>query len=221
MTANVDVHVLHLPDEISIIGKVEHPLITVHHLDGIPDLLYQARINGFLQGNLPYVSFVDPDDQVNLTAFEDCVNELVINPHLGGVYTNSIVIHELPDVPERKMFPSHEWSLGWHSTRHPPIHSLIVFRRSVIEEAIINTKRILKEQKHVFESVPELEYLIFACVAKIAPFKFLDIVGYKWYNRLNGAHKQRCHKFHKYLYEMLTPHKKTINTIVDVERTIV
>lgn len=176
----VDVHVLHLPDEINICGDLNDPHVDVHHLDGIRGNTLQARTNGFRAGSNPYVSFVDPDDEVDLTGYKKCLDELETNPELGGVYTNSWIKYEREDLRDRRQYRDHVWELD-RMRKSIPIHPMFVIRRSVMEEAL---NAIVNPPAYWTLA----EQMIYAHCAVIAPFKYLDFVAYTWYDRIKGGH---------------------------------
>jgi hypothetical protein len=181
----VDVHLLHMPEEINTIGDLDDPHIVVHHLNGIVDGILKARTIGFNSGTEPYVSFVDPDDEVNLSAFKQCIDVLDANPHLGGVYTNSTIIHFRDHVPDKvKYRDDHEWSLDWMKTS-TPVHQLMVGRREIVTQAINNIPAELGVGRTALA-----EQLIYAHMAVLAPFQFINIQGYTWYCRRGAAHSR-------------------------------
>lgn len=184
----VDVHILHRPDEINIIGPMEHPSLKVHHLEGVDGNVMEGRLKGFSCGNSKYLSFVDPDDTLDLQAFDICVQELDNNTNICGVYTNSTVVHEILNIPRRRLYIPHTWSVRWHLSRTPPIHQLIVFRRDIFErvyDRVMDTIRIWPTFP-----IAQAEQIIWAHMAKILPWKFIDVDGYTWYVRSTGSHRK-------------------------------
>ena len=65
MEPRIDVHLLTLNEPAewreTCIASLEGAPIQLHMLPGIPGRIGEARAAGYAQGNLPLVSFVDPE----------------------------------------------------------------------------------------------------------------------------------------------------------------
>jgi hypothetical protein len=177
----VDVHMAHMPGELVNWNKcdISNQPIVLHHIDGIPGNILQTRIDGFSLGTHKYVSFWDPDDTIEPGAFQQCIDFLELYPKYGGCYTNSTIIRD--GKHPTAMYKQHKWSLEYHSKSPLPVHQLVVVRREVIQQATHNLPPISDSQL--------CEQLIYAHCAVIAPFYFLDINGYNWFDHPQGDHK--------------------------------
>lgn len=182
----IDVHLLHMPNGIEIVGDISSPHIVVRHKEGIVGNTLNARLNAFALGSEPYISFVDPDDEVNVDAFKICLDELEANPELGGVYTNSTIIHHNPNIYDRPHFLDHVWSKEYHMSRMNPIHQLTVMRRSVYEQIIEQMLQDITPFRHLLLSYSE--QIMYAYIASVAPWKFINVNGYNWYKRVGTNH---------------------------------
>ena len=73
MEPRIDVHLLTLNEPAewreACIASLEDAPIQLHVLPGIPGRIGEARAEGYAQGTLPLVSFVDPDDLYEASAF--------------------------------------------------------------------------------------------------------------------------------------------------------
>ena len=93
----IDCHVLHLPGErVDWRAWCDDSLdanradIRIHHLEGIPGAYMKARYEGFKQGRLQFVSYVDPDDWVvGVGAFELCRQQTYLVPGAVGAWSGS------------------------------------------------------------------------------------------------------------------------------------
>lgn len=189
----IDVHVIDSdiiePDRQRLLPKdeffksLESEPVTVRVVNPISGNVCLARVQAFLKGINPYVSFVDDDDIVIPGTFQKCLDFLIANPQYGGVYTNSVMRYSNGfEVP---MYSNHDWSIQHHAEKPVPIHQVIVIRRKIMEAAISK----LLSSRFCENTNIHNEDLIYAFCAKEAPFKFLNFNGYVWYNKVeNGFH---------------------------------
>jgi hypothetical protein len=180
----IDVHVLHLDDEVLRLNDFSLPYVNVYHMPGIVGNVLQARINAFRVGTAPYVSYMDPDDKVVPEAFGECLNTLEANPKLAGVYTNSEVIKE--NGRSTLLYQKHNWSKEWHLSRSVPVHPLLVMRRSILMPILNQIEKIT--WTHKFRSLSD--QIICAHVASVSDFQYINTVGYIWYKFESGNHKK-------------------------------
>lgn len=183
-------HVLHQPNEseewnAELRLSLDRLPVNVYNLEGTHNNILDGRIRGFNTGSSPYISFADPDDIVHIRGIEECLNVLENDQNISGVYTNSTVLME--SGREFLLYKHKEWTVEWHAKTALPIHQLCVIRREVMEQAL---RQLPKDNDIIKAAYMFPEQLIFAHVAKIAPWKFLpDIIGYVWRKRASGAHK--------------------------------
>lgn len=119
----IDVHMLTLPNESKkfkqqCLDSLINEPITLHLCSGIYNNIALARSNAFLIGNLPYQSFVDPDDWVLSGGFTACLNVLESNSNIHVVYTHEFIADLVGN---------------YHLTNVKKwCHHLIVFRRQIL-----------------------------------------------------------------------------------------
>lgn len=125
----IDVHVLTLPNDRQdwfeqCMMSLRNQPIEVHVLAGVQGHIGKGRVNGFMAGNKPYVSLVDPDDIVTQNGFQDCLKLLQDQPRLDGAYT-----------AEHQFYFSDEgqWTLKKaQPERGSAVHHLLVLKREVV-----------------------------------------------------------------------------------------
>lgn len=168
----------------NLVNIVLQEPVNLHILPGVWGKFLECRLNGLLYGTAQYVSFIDDDDMIIPGIFQQCVQFLDNNEHIGGVYTNSIVHNE--DGTLRNFFKPHMWTVNRHVKISTPIHQLVVIRRDVLLEGIKILKNI-----HNFNDIIHVctDQVIYTCCAIIKPWYYLDTLGYIWYNKLLGSHK--------------------------------
>ena len=80
MEPRIDVHLLTLNEPAewreACIASLEDAPIQLHVLPGVPGRIGEARAAGYAQGTLPLVSFVDPDDLYEASAFTQLADAL-------------------------------------------------------------------------------------------------------------------------------------------------
>lgn len=180
----IDVHVLHLDNEVNRLNEFSLPNVNVYHVNGIVGNTMQARINAFRIGTAPYVSYLDPDDHVVPEAFNECLDVLNANSKLAGVYTNSEVIKD--NGKKALLYQPHQWSREWHLSRSVPVHPLLIMRRSILMPMLNHIETINWQYK--FKSLSD--QIICSHVASVADFQYINTVGYIWFKHENGNHKK-------------------------------
>lgn len=182
MSKAIDVHCITMPGE-TVPESLRSPLINVHRINAKPGNVLVSRTEGFLEGDAPYVSFIDPDDEVIGDPFSECLNVIKTMP-FSVVYTNSILENGnlLYPVPT-------DWSLELHRTHPAAIHQVAVMRRDMVESAL---RAIWQDPELVKRAKMSMEmHLIYAYMVRRRPAFLLDtVVGYK-YNNLTG---RKTHK---------------------------
>jgi hypothetical protein len=131
---------------------VGHPINLVE-LPGIPGDYVTARCRGFVVGDAPFVSYVDPDDLVMPGAFEACLRALD-DPALVMVWTNSLAVHEDSPMSSARLV-----------TPATP-HQLIVIRRWAAETALRRGP------------IGDIQFR--SEVGKLGEARRIDFVGYVW-----------------------------------------
>ena len=98
MEPRIDVHLLTLNEPAewreACIASLEDAPIQLHVLPGIPGRIGEARAAGYAQGTLPLVSFVDPDDLYEASAFTQLADALDACPRAVMAYTDEALMDE-------------------------------------------------------------------------------------------------------------------------------
>ena len=174
---------MHMPNEINILNVnsiASTGLVNIWHTNGIAGNPLQARVNAFRIGTAPYVSFADPDDLVEPTAFQQCLDYLEGASSLDAVYTNSIIF-DVKRKEARPFFKNHFWNWRWHRATQIPVHQLVVIKRSALMPILK-----LYDGKVQRSRAEQLFYDHFE-------WKFLPTIGYYWYKRPTGNHTKPIH----------------------------
>jgi hypothetical protein len=140
MEPRIDVHLLTLNEPAewreSCIASLEGTPIQLHVLPGIPGRIGEARAAGYAQGTLPLVSFVDPDDLYEASAFTQLADALDACPQAVMAYTDEALTDENgQDIAVRRL----AYSRWQHANSASHVHGLIVMRRSAVEAVLKET----------------------------------------------------------------------------------
>lgn len=180
MEARIDVHLLTLNEPAdwreACIASLEGAPIQLHVLPGIPGRIGEARAAGYAQGTLPLLSFVDPDDLYEASAFTQLADALDACPQAVMAYTDEALTDEHgQDIAVRRL----AYSRWQHANSAGHVHGLIVMRRSVVE-AVLDQLVALERRA---------EWLLTLLVAKRGGVLHLPIVGRHW-----RQHPQQSHR---------------------------
>ena len=180
MEPHIDVHLLTLNEPAewreACIASLEDAPIQLHVLPGIPGRIGEARAAGYAQGTLPLVSFVDPDDLYEASAFTQLADALDACPQAVMAYTDEALTDESgQDIAVRRL----AYSRWQHANSASHVHGLIVMRRSVVEA-------VLKETTDLNNFA---DWLLTLLVAKRGGVLYLPIVGRHW-----RQHPQQSHR---------------------------
>lgn len=180
MEPRIDVHLLTLNEPVewreTCIASLEGAPIQLHVLPGIPGRIGEARAVGYAQGTLPLVSFVDPDDLYEASAFTQLADALDACPQAVMAYTDEALTDEAGrDIAVRRL----AYSRWQHTNSASHVHGLIVMRRSAVESVIKETTDI-----HNFA-----DWMLTLLVAKSGGVLHLPIVGRHW-----RQHPQQSHR---------------------------
>ena len=178
--ARIDVHLLTLnePDEWrdACIASLAGAPIRLHVLPGIPGRLGQARAAGYTQGTLPLVSFVDPDDRYEASAFTQLADALDAGPRAVMAYTDETLTDETGrDIAVRRL----PYSRQQHVNSASHVHGLIVMRRCAVEAVLQETIDINKFS----------DWLLTLLVAKGGEVLHLPIIGRHWRQHPGQSHR--------------------------------
>jgi hypothetical protein len=178
----IDCHVLHMPGENPVWAeKCAQSIasttadVTVHHAPGIDGDWFEARRRGFRLGTAPFVSFVDPDDEVLGGGFERCLERLLQPDKPVAVFTRSFC----RNADNSSLV---ETGFNWP-------HQLIVARREAVLEALdfVNSDKELTLH-----------------LSRVGLFPRIDWFGYVWRDHPAGLHRGfRMRKSHN-LSESMT-----------------
>lgn len=185
MTRVCDCHIAHRPFEIDNSAEPisEAPSAYYHHFTGASGDMLATRKQGFAYGDLPYVSYVDPDDWLVGDPWQDMAGVLDTGRY-SIVYGNSLIHSDSSDAGDL-LYPEHTWTPEWHFSRPLPIHAPVMIRRDLLQrvwDEIESNPRLVESMKYRANSV------IYTHLIRILPAYFIDRVGYIW-NRLgNNSH---------------------------------
>lgn len=181
MEARIDVHLLTLNEPAewreSCIASLEGAPIQLHVLPGIPGRIGEARATGYAQGALPLVSFVDPDDLYEASAFAQLADALDACPQAVMAYTDEALTDEAGrDIAVRRL----AYSRWQHANSASHVYGLIVMRRSVVETVL----------KEITDLTNFAEWLLTLVVAKSGGVLYLPIVGRHWRQHPQQSHRK-------------------------------
>ena len=176
----IDVHLLTLNEpaewRAACIASLDGAPIQLHVVPGIPGCIGKARAAGYAQGTRPLVSFVDPDDLYEASAFTQLVDALDACPQAVMAYTDEALMDERGrDIAVRRL----AYCRWQHANNASHVHGLIVMRRSAVEAALAQ--------------IPDInnlaDWLLTLLVAKRGGVLYLPIVGRHW-----RQHPQQSHR---------------------------
>lgn len=178
--ARIDVHLLTLnePDEWrdACIASLAGAPIRLHVLPGIPGCIGQARAAGYMRGTLPLVSFVDPDDRYEASAFSQLADALDAIPQAVMAYTDETLTDEKGrDIAVRRL----PYSRQQHVNSASHVHGLIVMRRWAVEAVLKETTEINNFS----------DWLLTLLVAKGGEVLHLPIIGRHWRQHPRQSHR--------------------------------
>ena len=176
----IDVHLLTLNESAewreACIASLDGAPIQLHIVSGIAGHIGEARTAGFAAGSLPLVSFVDPDDLYEASAFTQLADALDACPRAVMAYTDEALMDETGrDIAERRL----AYSRWQHANSASHVHGLIVMRRSTVEAALAETTDLNNFA----------DWLLTLLVAKRGGVLHLPIVGRHW-----RQHSQQSHR---------------------------
>lgn len=180
MTApRIDVHWLTLDEPLhwrqACLASLDGAPIRLHVLPGIPGRIGLARAQGYAQGCLPLVSFVDPDDLYEASAFARLADALDACPQAVLAYTDEALIDEAgtPLAVRRQAYS--RWQ---HAASASHVHGLIVMRRA----AVLDLLGQVVDLHHA-------EWLLTLLVARRGACLHLPIVGRHWRQHPRQSHR--------------------------------
>ncbi|WP_019562392.1 glycosyltransferase family 2 protein [Caldimonas manganoxidans] len=176
----IDVHLLTLDEPAAwreaCLASLAGAPIRLHVLPGIPGRIGDARAAGFARGTLPLVSFVDPDDVYEASAFTHLADALDGCPQAVMAYTDEALMDEQGrDVGVRRL----AYSAFQHALSASHVHGLIVMRRAAVEAVLAATTDI-----H-----PMADWLLTRLVAQRGGVLHLPIVGRHWRQHPRQVHR--------------------------------
>ena len=180
MEPRIDVHLLTLNEPAewreACIASLDAAPIQLHVLPGVQGAVGQARAQGFAQGHLPLVSFADPDDLYEASAFTELANALDACPGAVLAYTDEALI----DANGQSLGVRRIAYSRWQHTMSPShVHGLIVMRRAAVEAVLSEITAIANYA----------DWYLTLLVAKQGGCLHLPIVGRHW-----RQHPQQTHR---------------------------
>ena len=178
--ARIDVHLLTLNEPAewreACIVSLDGAPIQLHVVPGVAGRIGEARAAGYAQGTLPLVSFVDPDDLYEASAFTQLADALDACPQAVMAYSDEALMDEAGnDIAVRRL----AYSRWQHANSASHVHGLIVMRRTAVEAALAETADVNNFA----------DWLLTLLVAKRGGVLYLPIVGRHW-----RQHPQQSHR---------------------------
>lgn len=182
MEARIDVHLLAFNESAewreACIASIQGAPIQLHIMPGIPGRIGEARAAGYAQGALPLVSYVDPDDRYEASAFSALADALDACPRAVMAYTDEALTDEYgQDIAVRRL----AYSRWQHAHRASHVHGLIVMRRSAVDAVIEETTEL--------NSLAD--WMLTLLVARRGGVLHLPIVGRHWRQHPQQGHRIR------------------------------
>jgi len=178
--ARIDVHLLTLNEPAewrdACIVSLDGAPIQLHVVPGIAGRIGEARAAGYAQGNLPLVSFIDPDDLYEASAFTQLADALDACPQAVMAYSDEVLMDEAGnDIAVRRL----AYSRWQHANSASHVHGLIVMRRSAVEAALAETADLNNFA----------DWLLTLLIAKRGGVLHLPIVGRRWRQHPKQSHR--------------------------------
>lgn len=158
-------------------APVEHPAINHFSMQPREGAWVEARVEAFLKGDAPFVSYVDPDDLL-LPGSIDAVLPW-LDRH-KAISTNSVRV-EASGAGRLWRNYWQEWSIDHHVSHPRCIHQLVVVERGVMERAIAEFTSFPGEFRRVGQE------LLYAAIAKVNGWVFVPDITYVWFNHGHGV----------------------------------
>ena len=176
----IDVHLLTLNEpaqwRAACIASLDGAPIQLHVVPGIPGRIGEARAAGYAQGTLPLVSFVDPDDLYEASAFTRLADALDACPKAVMAYTDEALTDEDGRAIAVRRLAYSRWQ---HANSASHVHGLIVMRRAAVEAALKDTTDINNLA----------DWLLTLLIAKRGGVLYLPIVGRHWRQHPHQSHR--------------------------------
>ncbi len=178
----IDVHMLTFNESKiwrdECLSSLKGAEIELHIVQGIHRRIGEARSIGFSKGTLPFVSWVDPDDIYDASAFGKLADALDSNPDAVMAYT----CEALTDINGKNIDVKCEpYDFLKHQSSRSHVHGLIVIRRSALESVV---KEILNVSIYS-------EWVLTLLVSKTGHVIMLPIIGRWWRQHPGQVHKNR------------------------------
>ena len=190
----VDVHMLTMdePEEWrqTCLKSLQTAPIELHILPGIPGGLGQARVNGYTMGNLPYVSFVDPDDIYVPEVYAKLVEKLESCPKAVLAYTNEARVDQYGKVLG---YRNASYDKLRHFKEPAHVHGVIVMRRSAVEKHLLNIACL---PNHA-------DWVLTLLLAQDGCMIHLPIVGRYWRQHPHQSHDKKDSLSYKVTRQLL------------------
>lgn len=181
MTPRIDVHLLTLNEPSDwreeCIQSLQGAPIELHVLPGIPGHIGQARALGFACGELPLVSFVDPDDRYEASVFTKLADALDSCPQALMAYTDEAYMDAQGKQHARR---PHTYSRWQHANSASHVHGVIVMRREAVQ----------REQPLLMAMHGCQIWMMTQRLAQRGAVLHLPIVGRYWRQHASQAHRR-------------------------------
>lgn len=131
----IDCHVITLPTDnqewlSQCLKSLEHPEVTVHLVEGVVGNIGIGRAEGFSLGTNDYVTFADPDDWLEVGAWDRVISEM---GDTGLCTSENVVFND--------KIPRHFKADYIDNTNYLAAHHLTVLRRDLVTPVLKNLNR--------------------------------------------------------------------------------
>lgn len=181
-SAKIDVHMLTMNEpqawREACLKSLEGAPIKLHVLPGIVNQTGLARVKGFSQGSLPYVSYVDPDDLYNPTVYDQLLDVLESSPDVVFAYTDEAIVDRRGKFLMKRQTP---YDPQLHQSRADHVHGVIVMRRSAVESVMDQISNVTLHS----------DWILTLLLAKQGRCVRVPVIGRYWRQHNDQSHLQR------------------------------
>lgn len=180
MQPRCDVHMLTLDEpehwREACMDSLRGAPIQLHVLPGIRGRVGAARAAGYSRGELPLVSFVDPDDIYEASAFTALADSLDRSTCATLAYTDEALM------TDHGLHAGILRSSGYSSHRHADsaafVHGLIMMRRDAVESVLDEVAR----------TANFADWVTTLLVARLGTVLHLPVIGRRWRQHTRQSH---------------------------------
>jgi hypothetical protein len=188
----LSIHVLQTRDDISnCLNSLKSSGCSISVIDNKGKNILTGRESGFKEGDLPFVSFCDDDDESMLTT--DLVDSL-LGHNADALYTNSIVSYSTGYTHPLSFKGVTEWNLTSETRGITKPHQTIIYRRDFALNALKEAKKIIQKQDWLPN---DCDFVMRLIVSYGVGWKYVPITTYKWNIHNSNDHARSHSHFQK------------------------